>query len=249
MSSIILPGRKSVVVLSGGLDSTTLLYLAYRQGQDILAISFDYGQRHKRELVYAVRSADKVSARHRIVDISSINKLLKGSALSDKSVPVPYGHYAEETMKVTVVPNRNSILLSIAYGWAVAENADNVVSAQHAGDHFIYPDCRPAFLEAFGEAERLGNLGFGNSELSFQAPFSDWTKAEIVYLGSQLRVPYEDTYSCYEGREVHCGRCGTCVERREAFILAEVTDPTEYEATYEEFVATLGHDPKEKVTS
>jgi 7-cyano-7-deazaguanine synthase len=144
-------------------------------------------------------------------------------------VEVPEGHYAEESMRVTVVPNRNAIMLALAYGVAVAENANCVAFGAHGGDHFIYPDCRPGFMDAFEGMERLGT----ETEISIYAPFRQQTKADIVSLGAKLGVPFDETWSCYEGQQVHCGRCGTCVERIQAFRDAGVADPTSYaDATF-----------------
>ncbi|HMN15838.1 MAG TPA: 7-cyano-7-deazaguanine synthase, partial [Bellilinea sp.] len=140
------------------------------------------------------------------------------------------GHYADETMRVTVVPNRNAIMLSIAYAVAVAERADIVAAGIHAGDHPIYPDCRPAFAKAFDTMAYIANEGYAKLDLHFSAPFVHKTKTEIVTLGTALGVPYEHTWSCYKGNEIHCGTCGTCVERKEAFIQAGITDPTQYQA-------------------
>jgi 7-cyano-7-deazaguanine synthase len=134
-------------------------------------------------------------------------------------------------MAITVVPNRNAIMLSIAYGVAVAEGAEMVATGVHAGDHFVYPDCRPEFVEAFDMMQKKAVEGFGDESLRLYAPFLKWTKADIVAVGTHLGVPYADTWSCYEGGEVHCGLCGTCVERREAFQLARVRDPTAYGST------------------
>jgi 7-cyano-7-deazaguanine synthase len=141
---------------------------------------------------------------------------------------VPHGHYAAPNMAITVVPNRNAILLSISYGVAVAEGAEVVATGVHAGDHFVYPDCRPEFIKAFDEMQKTAVEGFGDGLLRLYAPFVEWSKADIVATGARLDVPYADTWSCYEGGEVHCGECGTCVERREAFQLAGVQDPTIY---------------------
>ncbi len=152
---------------------------------------------------------------------------MKGSALTD-NIPVPHGHYAALNMATTVVPNRNAILLSIAYGVAVAEGDRIVATGVHAGDHFVYPDCRPRFIEAFDEMQREAVEGFGDESLRLYAPFVEKTKAEIVEVGARLGVPYADTWSCYEGGETHCGLCGTCVERREAFEISGVPDPTRY---------------------
>ncbi len=189
----------------------------------------DYGQRHLKELEYARLCAESLGAEFDVVDISGIGRLLKGSALID-DVPVPHGHYAAPNMAVTVVPNRNAIMLSIAYGVAVAEGAELVAICVHAGDHFVYPDCRPAFIQAFDAMQREAVEGFGDESLRLYAPFVDWTKADIVSAGVRLGVPYADTWSCYEGGMVHCSKCGTCVERIEAFKLAGVRDPTVYES-------------------
>lgn len=150
---------------------------------------------------------------------------MSGSALTD-NVDVPDGHYAEENMKVTVVPNRNAIMLSIGFGIAAAQQADAVAAAVHGGDHFIYPDCRPGFTKSFEAMQKQALDGYAN--VSLYTPFVEISKGAIVTEGARLNVPFEETWSCYKGGEKHCGRCGTCVERREAFDLAGVEDPTEY---------------------
>ena len=209
------------------MDSVTLAYLLDSRGYDLHLLSVDYGQRHAKEIEYARLCAERLVAGFEVADISSVGRLLSGSALTD-DVEVPHGHYAEETMAVTVVPNRNAIILSIAYGIAVARDAVLVGCAVHAGDHYVYPDCRPAFIDAFDAMQRRAVEGFGDPDLHLYAPFLDKTKSEIVEVGTALGVPYVDTWSCYEGGEVHCGLCGTCTERKEAFDLACVPDPTEY---------------------
>lgn len=191
-------------------------------------ISFDYGQRHDRELAFAVRAAHHLDARHHLVDLSALASVLTGSALTDMTIDVPDGHYRDESMRATVVPNRNAIFLSVATGLAVAIGADTVAIAVHAGDHPIYPDCRPAFITAFEQQARLANEGFSHPDLRIEAPFLASTKVDIVRLGAELGVDLAATWSCYRGGDRHCGTCGTCVERREAFHDAGVIDPTAY---------------------
>lgn len=218
---------KAISVVSGGMDSVTLAYKLAGLGYDQVLLSFDYGQRHKKELDFARRTAADLGARHHVVDLSGLRDLLAGSALTS-DIPVPHGHYAEDNMRQTVVPNRNAIMLSIAYGVAVSQRANAVATGVHAGDHFVYPDCRPAFVDLFGAMERVATEGFAHPDLVLLAPFVQIGKHDIVAEGVRLDVPYDHTWSCYEGGDIHCGRCGTCVERKEAFLLAGVTDPTEY---------------------
>lgn len=220
---------KAVVIVSGGLDSTTLLYYVKNKGYDISALSFNYGQRHVKEVEFAQKNCDRLGVPFKLVDISNLNDLLQGSALTSKDIEVPEGHYASDNMKITVVPNRNAIMLSIAVGYAVSINAEAVFAGMHTGDHTIYPDCRPIFVESFDVTSRLANEGFSNSNFHVEAPFVNISKAEIVKVGADLGVPFELTWSCYKGGEKQCGKCGTCVERKEAFELASVKDPTEYE--------------------
>jgi 7-cyano-7-deazaguanine synthase len=220
--------QKAIAIVSGGLDSVTLAYLLHAEGYTLHLLSFDYGQRHKKELAYAELCARRLNAEFDIIDLSNFGKFLKGSALTD-DIEVPDGHYAEPTMAITVVPNRNAIMLSLAYGIAVAENAEIVAIGTHGGDHFIYPDCRPGFITAFDAMQRHAVEGFGNPKLRLEAPFLYMGKHQIAKIGSTLQVPYADTWSCYKGGTKHCGKCGTCVERKEAFELAGVPDPTEYE--------------------
>jgi 7-cyano-7-deazaguanine synthase len=217
----------AVCLLSGGLDSTTLAYLLASQGYELECISIFYGQRHATELTAAERITDELGADWTKVDISNVGNLLSGSALTDPSVEVPHGHYADESMKLTVVPNRNAIMLSVAFGIAAARGAVLVGAAMHAGDHPIYPDCRPGFTEAFNKMERQAFDGM-YKPVELYTPFINISKADIVKQGHELGVPYELTWSCYEGKNIHCGECGTCVERKEAFQLAGVPDPTLY---------------------
>lgn len=217
---------KTLIICSGGLDSVTLAYKVAKEHALAGLISFDYGQRHKKELDFARLCAETLGTEHSIIDISEVGRFLSGSALTD-DVDVPDGHYAEESMKITVVPNRNAIMLSIAYGVASSRGANAVATAVHGGDHFIYPDCRPAFTQSFETMQKHALDGM--SDISLFTPFIALSKADIVKEGAALGVPFAETWSCYKGAEVHCGRCGTCVERREAFAIAGVKDPTVYE--------------------
>lgn len=219
---------KAIAVVSGGLDSVTLAYLLDSEGYDLHLLSFDYGQRHRKELNHAALCAQRLGAMHTVIDLSSLRSLLHGSALTD-DIPVPDGHYAAKSMAVTVVPNRNAIMLSIAYAAAVSDGARLVAVGVHAGDHFIYPDCRPAFVSAFAEMERLATEGYAQDGLSLYAPFLHMSKSDIVTTAVRLGIPLCDTWSCYKGGALHCGKCGTCVERHEAFQLAGLDDPTQYE--------------------
>lgn len=222
---------KAVLIASGGMDSATLAYHYKSLGYDLHLVGFNYGQRHKKELDYLQKLANLLDAKCEVVDLSVLKKHLHGSSLTSDDVVVPDGHYAEETMRITVVPNRNLIMLSIASGIAVAEGADLVATGVHAGDHFIYPDCRPTFIEFARKAIQAGTEGHSVEGFTLEAPFVSYTKAEIAHLGNQLGVPYEMTWSCYKGGDIHCGTCGTCYERQEAFMDAGVEDPTEYMAT------------------
>jgi 7-cyano-7-deazaguanine synthase len=217
---------KTIVVCSGGLDSVSLAQRIASQGDLFGLISFDYGQRHRKELDFAAACAKRLGVFHQIIDMTAVGAQLTGSALTD-DVEVPDGHYAEETMRVTVVPNRNAIMLTIAFGVAAARQADAVAIAVHGGDHFIYPDCRPGFIDAFQVMQNHALDGYAKVELL--APYVNGSKADIVTDGAKHGTPFAETWSCYKGGARHCGRCGTCVERREAFHLAGVADPTDYE--------------------
>ena len=217
---------KTLVVCSGGLDSVSLAYRIAAEHQLTALLSFDYGQRHRKELDSAKACAERLGVPHQIINIRTIGASLTGSALTD-NVDVPDGHYAEDTMKITVVPNRNAIMLAIAFGVAAAQKADAVALAVHGGDHFIYPDCRPGFIDAFQTMQNHALDGYANIKLL--APYVHASKADIVTDGAKYGTPFAATWSCYKGGEHHCGRCGTCVERREAFHLAGIEDPTLYE--------------------
>lgn len=209
------------------MDSVTALYEAERGYDVVAAISFHYGSKHNdREIPFAAHHAEKLGVPHRIIRLDFIGELFE-SALLTKGGAVPKGHYEELSMKDTVVPFRNGIMLSIAAGLVESVAAEGLVLAAHAGDHAIYPDCREEFMEAMGKAIRLGTY----SEVSVMRPFISLTKADIARRGHHLGVDYVQTWSCYVGGKAHCGECGTCVERREAFIDAGIPDPTSYLST------------------
>ena len=217
-----------VTTLSGGLDSVTLAYALAAEGFELVAVSYDYGQRHVCEISSAARCAERLGVEHHVVDLRSVGSLLAGSALTDAAVEVPEGHYTDASMAATVVPNRNAIMISVAVGVAVARGAGAVAVAVHAGDHTVYPDCRPAFIDAIELEARVANEGFIAEGFQVLAPFLHLRKEEIVQRGVALGVPLAETWSCYVGGDQHCGRCGTCVERREAFDRAGVHDLTAY---------------------
>lgn len=221
--------KKAVIILSGGLDSTVLCYKAVSDNFDVNAITILYGQRHSREVDGAKKTAEILGINHRVIDLSNINELLRGSALTDSNVKVPEvpettEHF--ETLKSTIVPNRNAIFLSVAIGFSESIKANHIFFGAHHSDRGVYPDCRKEFVEAFETAERLAN---NNPELSISAPFVEMDKSEIVTLGKKLGVPFEHTWTCYVGGELHCGVCSACNERKRAFRESGVTDPTIYE--------------------
>ncbi len=215
----------TLVICSGGLDSVSLAHMSAAEHRLTRLVSFDYGQRHRKELEFAEAAAGRLGVPHHLIDMRAIGASLTGSALTG-DIDVPDGHYAEETMRITVVPNRNAIMLAIGFGVAAANGDDAVATAVHGGDHFIYPDCRPAFTRAFDAMQRMALDGYADVRL--HTPFVERTKADIVAEGARHGVPFAETWSCYKGGALHCGRCGTCVERREAFHLAGVDDPTVY---------------------
>ena len=217
---------KTVLIYSGGMDSTVLLYHLKAAGHALTALSVDYGQRHRRELEHARSICVALDLPNPVADLSALRPLLAGSSLTSPEIAVAEGHYTESTMRSTVVPNRNMILLSVATGHALSIGAETVAYAAHSGDHAIYPDCRNSFAEAMAEAIRRCDW----ETVHLSRPFVDWSKADIVRRGAILGVPFDQTWSCYQGGDIHCGRCGTCIERREAFDLAAVPDPTVYAA-------------------
>ena len=231
--------RKVVAIYSGGMDSTVLLYQLVKGGAEVRALSIDYGQRHRdRELAAAKQIAEGLGISREVADIRGISHLLSGSALTSPDIAVPEGHYAEDNMKATVVPNRNMIMLSVAAGYAISLKYDAVAYAAHSGDHAIYPDCRNEFADAVDAAIQLADW----HPVKLYRPFVNLTKADIAKLGSELQAPLEQTWSCYNGREQHCGRCGTCIERREALYLAGIDDLTEYEVSAPELNQLAAND-------
>jgi 7-cyano-7-deazaguanine synthase len=218
---------KSVLIFSGGLDSTTLLFKLKKDNQDVHAITFSYGQKHSIELEYAKKIASVLGIEHKIVDMSSLQTLLD-SALTNPNIvipKVPASAQFYETLKSTVVPNRNAIFLAIATGYAQSIGANNVFYAAHYSDRGVYPDCREEFIEAF---EKMSQLSLDNNLLSIESPFVRMNKSDVVKLGTELGVPYELTWSCYGGDMKHCGTCSACRERKRAFSEAGVKDPTVY---------------------
>ena len=215
--------RDSVIIYSGGLDSTTLLY--DERDRVALAVTFDYGSNHAvREIACAQHHCGQLGIEHLVIELGFMGRYFHSSLLSGGDA-IPSGNYDEENMKSTVVPFRNGIMLSIACGLAESRGLKRVLIANNGGDHAIYPDCRPSFINAMDAAMRAGT--YVNVEIA--APYTHLTKADIVRRGAKLGVDYGETYSCYRGGEHHCGTCGTCSERREAFREAGIPDPTEYE--------------------
>lgn len=214
--------KDSVLILSGGVDSTTLLY--DERERIALAISFDYGSKHNaREIPFAQWHCRKLGIRHVVIPLDFMTTYFKSSLL-EGGEEIPEGHYAADNMKSTVVPFRNGIMLSIAVGIAESNGLKYVMMANHGGDHTIYPDCRPEFVEAFDAAAQAGTF----VKVGLRSPYTHLTKADIVRRGKAQGVDYSKTWSCYKGGDRHCGKCGTCVERREAFAEAGIDDTTTY---------------------
>ncbi|NTS76080.1 7-cyano-7-deazaguanine synthase QueC [Catenovulum sp. SM1970] len=217
--------EKVVVIYSGGMDSFTVLNKAINQGYEAYALSFNYGQRHLKELDYAQLACQKLGVKHKIIDISAINQLLAGSSLTD-DIDIPEGHYEEESMKSTVVPNRNMILLSLAVGYAVSLEATKVYYGAHSGDHAIYPDCRPEFVQKMKDVCQIANY----EAVDIVTPYLNDSKIDILTDGLKMGLDYSLTWTCYNGREKACGQCGACQERLEAFAENQATDPIPYES-------------------
>lgn len=211
---------KTVCVLSGGMDSVTLAHFLASVRGEVAAISFNYGQRHRKELESAMATAQMLGISHKVIDITFLQELVSNSALTG-DIDVPEGHYEDETMKLTVVPNRNAIMANIAIGYAVNIGFDEVALGVHAGDHAIYPDCRPEFIQALDAMAKIANY----KPISVYAPFLGMDKGDICRLGVKLGVDYSLSWTCYKGLEKPCGKCGSCQERAEAFAKAGVVDP------------------------
>lgn len=215
--------KDSVIILSGGMDSVTLLH-EYKE-QIALAVTFDYGSNHaKKEIAFAKEHCTELGIEHIIIPLAFIHQYFKSSLLEGAEA-IPEGNYDDENMKSTVVPFRNGIMLSIACGLAESKGLHRVMIANHGGDHAIYPDCRQAFIESMSAAMQNGTY----EGVSVFAPYTNITKSDIARHGAEIGVDYGKTWSCYKGGDKHCGKCGTCTERKEAFREAGVEDPTEYE--------------------
>lgn len=216
-----------VVLCSGGMDSVTALYWAQREHQLAAAVSFDYGAKHHaRELPCAAEHALELGTRHETIPLEFVSRLFTSDLLNSGG-EIPNGHYEAENMKQTVVPFRNAIMLSVACGFAESIGAEGLVIAAHGGDHAIYPDCREGFMRAMEDAMRLGTY----AQVKLLRPFIKLNKAQVAAKGARLGVDFARTWSCYKGGAIHCGKCGTCVERREAFVQARIADPTVYAST------------------
>ena len=215
--------KDTILILSGGMDSVTLLY--DYQDRIALAISFDYGSNHNaREIHFARLHCERLGIEHIVIPLQFMSQYFNSSLLQGAEA-IPEGHYADENMKSTVVPFRNGIMLSVAVGMAESRELQYVMMANHGGDHTIYPDCRPEFVEAFDAAAHAGTY----NGVRLLSPYTNITKGQIAARGRQLGIDYAETWSCYKGGEKHCGKCGTCVERKEALAEAGIDDPTEYE--------------------
>jgi len=215
--------KDTILILSGGMDSTTMLYDF--QDRIAMAISFDYGANHNRkEIKFAALHCDRLGITHIVIPFDFMRRYFRSSLL-DGAEAIPEGHYEDENMRSTVVPFRNGIMLSVAVGMAESNDLQYVMMANHGGDHTIYPDCRPSFVEAFDKAAEAGTF----NGVRLLSPYVDMTKGDIARRGKELGIDYAETWSCYKGGDVHCGRCGTCIERREAMAEAGIDDPTIYE--------------------
>ncbi len=216
--------NECVLILSGGMDSSTLLYDLLDKDMNVHPIGFNYGQRHSKELDGAAKTCEQLGVEYKIIDLSGLSDILNNNALTG-NIDVPEGHYEDKSMEQTVVPNRNMIMLSIAIGYAIDIGTQDVFYGAHAGDHAIYPDCRPEFVHGIQNVAELCHY----YPVKVHAPYLYITKGDIVARGLELDVDYSLTWTCYAGKEKACGKCGSCVERLEAFALNNNIDPIKYE--------------------
>jgi 7-cyano-7-deazaguanine synthase len=216
---------KVIVLVSGGMDSVTALYEAAVTHEVVAGLSFDYGSKHNdREIPFAAHHCDHLGVKHEIVKLGFIDELFASDLLRSGG-EIPEGHYEDGNMKQTVVPFRNGIMLAVAAGYAESLGAEGIVIAAHSGDHAIYPDCREDFMVPMAEAIRAGTY----VGIEVLRPFIAVRKEDIAAVGAKRGVDFGMTWSCYKGGRFHCGKCGTCVERKEAFALAGLDDPTVYD--------------------
>ena len=217
--------KKALVVFSGGMDSTVGVYWAVKNYREVETLSFNYGSKHNdMEYSYAQKTCEKLGLKNVRISLDFVNQFFKSDLLKSGG-EIPEGHYAAENMKSTVVPFRNGIMLAIAAGYAESQGCDVLVLGNHAGDHAIYPDCREEFIDGIKKAIYEGTY----KNIEVVSPFCNVSKTDVCRIGAELGVDFSLTYSCYKGKEKHCGKCGTCTERIEAFRDAGVPDPTEYE--------------------
>lgn len=217
--------KTCTVILSGGLDSTTVLYLLKKKKVDLLAVSFNYGQKHRKELIFAEKTCLELNIPHIIIPMDFLGQYLDSSLT--QNIEIPEGHYKAKSMKSTVVPNRNAIMALIAHSIGYSKGYKNIALGIHSGDHFIYPDCRPKFIK---NLQTLLRSSCDNNKIDIITPFLKFNKAAIIAQGLKLGVKYEHTWTCYKGQEMACGKCGSCMERKEAFKKNNTIDPLEYEA-------------------
>ena len=226
--------KKVVVIVSGGMDSITMLHKLKSEGHELKAISFNYGQKHVKELEKAKENCELLGIEHKVIDMQFLKELVSNSALTSDQA-VPEGHYEDENMKATVVPNRNMIMASIAIGWAVNEGFNAIAMGVHAGDHAIYPDCRPEFVEALNAVAKIANY----EAIEVLAPYLATDKVGILEDGLKIGVDYTKTWTCYKGLELPCGKCGSCQERTLAFLENNAVDPLYTIEGWEEAVKTV----------
>lgn len=220
---------KAVIILSGGMDSATLLYDMEAKGLEIIAVSFDYGQRHSKELECAAALCEKLNVEHKIIDLSVLHEIAP-SVLTKNELPIPDGEYNEDDIKLMAVPNRNMVMIALATSYAISIGAHYIAYGAHAGDHALYADCTPKFVRAMEKAVEACDY----AGIKLLVPYLYMTKGEIAKVGLSLGVDYSLTWSCYKGGDLACGKCATCIERLEAFTFAGSKDPIEYEEDVEE---------------